>query len=85
MSYQPYMGASYALGADGKYGTLAMFFNAYGQAAQLQGVGWDDTGSPYSETIGSKWNVLYGYAMEKLSFGLYFSRVGRQHCVRLEL
>ena len=73
MSYQPYMGASYALGAEGKYGTLAMFFNAYAKPLNSMGVGWDNTGSPYSEGIGSKWNVLYGYAMEKLSFGLYLS------------
>ncbi len=73
MSYQPYMGASYALGSEGKYGTLAMFFNYYGMPLN-PGYGWDNTGSPYSETLSSKWNVLYGYAMEKLSFGLYFGR-----------
>lgn len=74
MSYQPYMGASYALGADGKYGTLAMFFNYYGTPLNSGNYGWDNTGNPFSETLGSKWNVLYGYAMEKMSFGLYFSR-----------
>lgn len=72
--YQPYMGASYALGSEGKYGTLAMFFNYAGKPLNYDYEGWDNYGSPYTESVYSKWNVLYGYAMEKLSFGLYFSR-----------
>ena len=72
--FQPYMGASYALGSEGKYGTLAMFFNYSAKPLNSFGAGWDNTGSPYSQSMGSKWNVLYGYAMEKLSFGLYFSQ-----------
>lgn len=71
--FQPYMGASYGLGSEGKYGTLAMFFNYDGKPLN-PGYGWDYTDDPFSQSVGSKWNVLYGYAMEKLSFGLYFSR-----------
>jgi hypothetical protein len=72
--YQPYIGASYALGTDGKYGTLAMFFNYYGVPLNYMNEGWDYYGDPYTSSLYSKWNVLYGYAMDKLSFGLYFSR-----------
>jgi hypothetical protein len=77
MSYQSYIGASYGLGADAKYGTLAMFFNYYGKPLNSEQFGWDYTGDPYSEYLNSKWNVLYGYAMEKLSFGLHFTRSDR--------
>lgn len=70
--YDHYMGASYGLGTDGKYGTLAMFFTGYTPA--LNHEGWDYNGAPFSQSVYNKWNVLYGYAMEKLSFGLYFSR-----------
>jgi hypothetical protein len=72
--FQPYIGASYALGSEGKYGTLAMFFNYYGAPLNINNEGWDYNGQPYSNSLYSKWNVLYGYAMEKLSFGLYFAR-----------
>jgi hypothetical protein len=79
----PYMGVSYGLGSEGKYGTLAMFFNEDTRPLNYAG-GWDYSGyeygynywydDPFGDYIYSKWNVLYGYAMEKLSFGLYFSR-----------
>ncbi|MCX5754213.1 MAG: hypothetical protein NTW97_11345 [Candidatus Krumholzibacteria bacterium] len=88
MSYTPlpYIGASYALGSEGKYGTLAMFFNETGRPLNFGDWGWDISGqenyywwdAPYSDYAYSKWNVLYGYAMEKLSFGLYFSRSDRR-------
>jgi hypothetical protein len=70
---RPYIGASYGLGSEGKYGTLAMFFNYYGMPLNYGGWGWDNY-NPYTNSLPSKWEVLYGYAMEKLSFGLYFSR-----------
>jgi hypothetical protein len=76
--FQPYMGASYGLGSEGKYGTLAMFFNYDGNPLNSMEAGWDNTGDPYSNYAPSKWNVIYGYAMEKLSFGLYFSRADRR-------
>jgi hypothetical protein len=71
--HRPYLGASYALGSEGKYGTLAMFFNYAGQPLNYGNWGWDNY-DPYTNFAPSKWDVMYGYAMEKLSFGLYFSR-----------
>ncbi len=63
-----YMGASYGLGEEGKYGTLAMFY--YDYAMGLNPFGW----GTFSDGLPSKFSVMYGYSMEKLSFGLYFDR-----------
>lgn len=70
---RPYLGAAYGLGSEGKYGTLAMFFNNVGMPLNRGGWGWDSY-DPYTNSLPAKWEVMYGYAMEKLSFGLYFSR-----------
>ena len=40
--HRPYLGASYALGSEGKYGTLAMFFNYAGQPLNVGNWGWDN-------------------------------------------
>ncbi len=80
-SSNAYIGASYALGSEGKYGTLAMFFSYYGATLNSGYWGWDYYDEPYSESLPSKWQVMYGYAMEKLSFGLFFGRSdGHQMC-----
>jgi hypothetical protein len=73
----PVIGASYALGEDGGYGTLAMFFHGVGMPlnpfADGESPGWE-TGDPFSSAIDNKFTVLYGYSLEGLSFGLFFSR-----------
>jgi hypothetical protein len=83
----PYVGVAYGLGSDAKYGTLAMFFSEDTKPLNYEQWGWDYSGyfygegylsywwdNPYADNLYNKWNVLYGYSMEKLSFGLYFSR-----------
>lgn len=72
-SYYTYMGASYGLGSDGKYGTLAMFFYGYGAPLNTDGYGWSNEGV-FRQSVSNKWTVLYAYPMEKLSLGLYFNR-----------
>ncbi len=74
----PAIGASYMLGEDAKYGTLAMFF--YHTSEPLHPfwnadwwVQWS-TDSPFMWTNAQKFHVLYGYAMEGLSFGLQLTR-----------
>jgi hypothetical protein len=71
-----FMGASYGLGEDGKYGTLAMFY--YDYAPGLNPFGYSDGMWPGAGLFGwwlpSKFTMMYGYAMEKMSLGLYFSR-----------
>lgn len=70
----PMIGASYALGEDGAYGTLAMFFHEY--SPPLNPFNW----APWSNDnifgygLSNKWTVLWGYGMEGLSFGFLFSR-----------
>lgn len=72
-------GLSYALGEDGQYGTLAMFFqegnfgiNPFG-AFYGMGAPWTDA-FLFTNFVWEKWNAMYGYAMDGMSFGLYFSR-----------
>lgn len=71
-----YMGASYALGEEGRYGTLAMFY--YDYAPGINPFSMDEgywTGSGlFGWWLPSKFAMMYGYAMEKMSFGLYWSR-----------
>jgi hypothetical protein len=73
----PVIGASYALGEDGAYGTLAMFFHGQGMPlnpfADWDSPGWA-TGDPFTSGLDSKFTVLYGYSMEGFSLGLFFSR-----------
>lgn len=73
--YFYYMGASYGLGEEGKYGTLAMFY--YNNAPGLNPFGsygsWPGAGV-FGSWLPSKFTILYGYSMEKVSLGFYFNR-----------
>jgi len=72
----PAIGASYMLGEDGAYGTLAMFFYQYSQPLNPfsgWGVGWPTDGA-FMWSNAHKFHVIYGYAMEGLSFGLQLPR-----------
>lgn len=66
-----YMGASYGLGKEAKYGTLAMFYYNYGAPLNTFG------GEAFTETPNTKWSVLYAYPMDKISLGFYFNRADR--------
>ena len=69
-----YLGASYGLGSEGKYGTLAMFYYNYAQPLLYGYEGFWPGAGVFNGSVNNKWTVLYGYPMEKLSFGLYFNR-----------
>jgi hypothetical protein len=71
--YNTYMGASYGLGSEAKYGTLAMFFYGYGPPLNYDGYSWSNE-YVFEQGVGNKWTVLYAYPMEKLSLGFYFNR-----------
>ncbi len=78
-SYNTYMGASYGLGEEGKFGTLAMFYQSYSPGLNLFAMmEWPGTYWPGTNIFGwpltSKFTILYGYSMEKMSLGLYFAR-----------
>ena len=62
------MGASYGLGADEQYGTLAMFF--YDSAPGLNPF----AGRTFSDGLYNKFTIMYAYPMEKLSLGFLFVR-----------
>lgn len=69
-----YIGASYGLGEEGKYGTLAAFFYSYAPGLNPWGYGeWDGAGL-FSDWLPNKFTVMYAYPMEKLSLGLFFQR-----------
>jgi hypothetical protein len=72
-AYTSFLGASYGLGADGKYGTLAMFFYGYGPPLNADGYSWSNE-YVFEQGVSNKWTVLYAYPMEKLSLGFYFNR-----------
>jgi hypothetical protein len=72
-SYFSWLGASYGLGSEGKYGTLAMFFHPYGMPLNTDYGDWNGA-DVFTGTVNSKWTVMYGYAMEKASLGLFFMR-----------
>ncbi|UCF05756.1 MAG: hypothetical protein JSV33_01580 [bacterium] len=76
------LGASYGLGEDNRFGTLAMFY--YRHAGALNPlVGWGgmmDDGGPwpgwdvFGQGLYNKFTIMYGYAMNGLSIGLQFIR-----------
>jgi hypothetical protein len=68
-----YMGASYGLGKEGKYGTLAMFYYDFAPGLNPAGFGWSGA-DVFTQSVDNKWTVLYAYPMEKMSLGLYFNR-----------
>jgi hypothetical protein len=70
-----YLGASYGLGSENKYGTIAMFLHDFTPGiSPVTYSPWDDAPGIFSQSLNNKFTLLYGYPMEKLSFGLYFSR-----------
>jgi hypothetical protein len=73
-----YMGASYGLGKEGKYGTLAMFYYDYAPGLNLSGSSWPGA-NVFSQSVGNKWTVLYAYPMEKMSLGFYFNRADNDY------
>ncbi|MBN1886236.1 MAG: hypothetical protein JW876_12035 [Candidatus Krumholzibacteriota bacterium] len=77
-------GLTYALGEDGHYGTLAMFFQE-GAFGINPFSSYYDMYAPwsgaylFSDWLWEKWNVMYGYAMDGMSFGLYFARADQMY------
>jgi len=74
----PAMGASYALGEDGGMGTISMFFHQYSEPLHPfwntpWGTEWSQ-GPVNRGTSYNKFHVMYGYAMEGLSFGIALTR-----------
>lgn len=67
------MGASYGLGKEGKYGTLAMFYYDHAPGLNPSGSPWPGS-DVFTQSLGNKWTVIYAYPMEKMSLGLYFNR-----------
>lgn len=74
--FQKYIGASYNLGEEGKYGTVAMFLydmapgpNPFGYDYDL----WPGNGL-FSEGQYNKLTFLYAFPMDKLALGFYFNR-----------
>lgn len=65
------------LGEENEYGTLGLFLMEVTQGPNPWGdeVGgvWEDA-DLFSWPVYNKFTVMYGYAMEGMSFGLYFSR-----------
>ncbi len=79
----PAIGASYGLGEDGAYGTLAMFFYEHSEPLNpfwnyWWGVQWSTDGA-FMWSNAQKFHVLYGYAMEGLSFGLALTRADNSY------
>jgi len=76
---------TYALGEEGKYGTIGMGFmrqtwglnENYGLVYDIYD-SWEDYNIA-EWTIESKYIVAYGYQMEKMAFGLYFSRASERY------
>ena len=74
----PALGVSYNLGEDGAYGTLAMFFYEYSEPMHPfwntdWSVEWSTDGA-FMWSNAHKFHLLYGYAMEGLSFGFALTR-----------
>jgi hypothetical protein len=75
------LGASYGLGEDNRFGTLAMFYyrNAAGLnplmkfAGLVDGLAWPGM-DVFGGGIYNKYTVMYGYAMDGMSIGLQFIR-----------
>jgi len=75
---------TYALGEEGKYGTLGMGFmretwgvnENYGLVYDIY-TSWEDY-STADWTLENKYVVAYGYQMDKMSFGLFFSRASEK-------
>jgi hypothetical protein len=79
----PAIGASYGLGEDGGYGTLAMFFHETSEPLHpLWNSYWPiewSTGPIYASPSYNKFHIMYGYAMEGLSFGLRFTMASEKY------
>ncbi len=76
--FQSWLGASYGLGSEGKYGTLAMFFFPSTPGLNTFSGPWTGSGV-FSSSLDNKWSIMYGYPMEKFSLGLYFDRADQSH------
>lgn len=82
---EAYYGLTYALGEDGSWGTLAIGLmentqgpNQDGWMADniIDGMFWDDWDDEdiFDWSLYNRYMLMYGYQMEGMSFGLYFSR-----------
>jgi len=73
-STNTYLGVSYGLGSENKYGTLAMFLYHYGYGLNPLGSdAWPGSGV-FDWSLDNKWTIMWAYPMEKFAFGLYFNR-----------
>ena len=84
------LGASYGLGEDNKYGTLAMFFFKNTMGLNPFGSDWGDKETWYgagtfNERVNNKFCLMYGYGAESFSFGLFFSRADQGEVVKGDL
>ncbi len=74
-------GLTYALGEDGAWGTLAIGLVEHTpgvnqdewMAVDIWGDDWDDS-DIFDWPLYNRYMMMYGYQMEGMSFGLYFSR-----------
>ncbi len=71
--YFTMIGASYAFGEDGSYGTFGVFLYNYAPPLNMWG---DEDGvqGVYDEILPSKFTFMYAYPVEAMTFGLFFSR-----------
>jgi hypothetical protein len=70
-------GMTYGLGEDNHYGVLGLWWEESTIGPTFGHDTWGPTGygtAQFDEWVYNKWNVMYGYQMEGLSFGLYFNR-----------
>jgi hypothetical protein len=73
-----YLGASYGLGSENKYGTIAMFLYDYSVGiSPMTYSPWEEGPGVFSQSLDNKFTMLYAYPMEKMSLGLFFSRADR--------
>lgn len=82
-NFMKYIGASYNLGEEGKFGTVAMFLYDMAPGLNPFGYSYDDDLWPgaglFGDGLYNKFTLLYGYPMEKLAIGFYFNRSDRAY------
>lgn len=70
-------GLTYGLGEDNQYGVLGMWWEDHSRGPLFDHGWWGPYGfgtTDFGNAIFNKWNIMYGYALDALSFGIYFNR-----------
>lgn len=68
-----YLGGTYGLGEDNRYGTLGLFLYDYSEGLNPFGAGVPFEGI-FSSELDNKFDILYGYAADGFALGFRFSR-----------